>query len=137
MGLNIVVWILGFVIAVRFLALGIRKLVQETRTIQRRDHLGIAPTIHRMMGGAEAVGAIGLVVGSVAGGDAGWIGFVAAVVLLGLSVGLMVIQGRSGDSINELTPTIVAGLLCLSYLLAATTRYHNDAAGRISAILGS
>ena len=79
------------------------KLLGVARSLAIRDHLGISPTVWRLIGALELAGVVGVVVGL-------WwapLGITAAVGLALLSIGAVVSHVRASDGVTETVPAVL------------------------------
>ena len=86
------------------------KLLGVAQSLAIRDHLGISPSLWRVIGVLEFAGVVGVLTGL-------WwspIGIAAADGLALLSVGAVVSHVRKSDSIAETAPSIVGLLLAVT-----------------------
>src|SRR6202165_2052660 len=90
-------------------------LLGVLQSLSVRDHLGISPTLWRVIGLLELAG----VVGVLAGLAWGPIGVAAAVGLALLSLGAIVSHVRASDSVADMAPAVIAVALA-----AATAVLH-------------
>lgn len=120
--MNVAAWTLSFVLAIPLAVIGVAKIIQQPSMVTTSRRLGIGPGPYRLVGVAEVAGGFGLLIGAVAGGSADWVGFFAAIGLIAITIGAVYFHRRAGDSVNEMIPAMVLGLLCLSYLIALAAR---------------
>ena len=107
--------IVTIVLAALFAFASAIKLLGVRQSLAVRDHLGISPTLWRVIGLLELAG----VVGVLAGLAWGPIGIAAAVGLALLSVGAIVSHVRASDSVADTAPAVIAVALA-----AATAVLH-------------
>ena len=92
------------------------KLLGVQRSLAIRDHLGISPTVWRLIGVLELAGVVGVLVGL------RWplLGIAAAVGLALLSVGAVVSHVRASDSVVETAPAVIGIALAVSTAVMLT-----------------
>ena len=79
------------------------KLLGVPKSLAIRDHLGVAPTHWRIIGGLELAGVAGVLAGLV------WapIGIAAATGLALLSIGAVAFHLRASDRIADMVPAVI------------------------------
>jgi len=105
--------ILASVLVVAFAAAGAAKLAAAPAMRARAAHVGMSVAAYRRIGILEILGVLGLLVGALLP----VIGALAAVGLLLLLGGAMIVHLRSGDGPRELLPALVLGLATLAFLI--------------------
>ena len=105
--------ILAGLLVVAFAALGSAKLVAVPAMRAKAEHVGFSVSAYRRIGLLEVLAVVGLLVGAFVPA----IGALAAAGLLMLLGGAIVTHLRNGDSLREIAPAVVLGLVTLSYLL--------------------
>ena len=105
--------ILAGVLVVAFAAAGAAKLAAVPAMRARAAHVGMSVAAYRRIGILEILGVLGLLVGALLP----VIGALAAVGLLLLLGGAMIVHLRSGDGPRELAPALVLGLATLAFLI--------------------
>ncbi len=105
--------ILAGILVVAFGALGSAKLAAVPAMRERADHVGYSVTAYRRIGLLEILGALGVV----AGAAIPLVGVLAAVGLVLLLGGALVVHLRNGDGLAEVAPAVVLGLLALAFLV--------------------
>ena len=105
--------ILAGVLVVAFAAAGAAKLAAVPAMRARAAHVGFSVAAYRRIGLLEILGVLGLLVGALLP----VIGALAAVGLLLLLGGAMIVHLRSGDGPRELAPALVLGLATLAFLI--------------------
>lgn len=129
----VVLWILGFALAILFLRSGTAKLVKERSMIQRKSHLGVSGEVFRLVTAVEILGGIGLLLAAANGPKGGWpalfhigaldwIGLVSALALIVLMIGAVLLHRRAHDELNDYIPAMAMALLCVAYLIALGAR---------------
>lgn len=97
--------ILSVVIAVLFTALGFAKVAALEPMRERAAHAGFGVPAYRRLGVLEVTGAAGLLIGLAVP----QVGLAAALGLVLLLVGALVVHVRAGDGLAEMMPAIVVG----------------------------
>ena len=105
--------ILAGVLVVAFAAAGAAKLAAVPAMRARAAHVGFSVAAYRRIGLLEILGVLGLLVGALVP----VIGALAAIGLLLLLGGAVVVHLRNGDGPRELLPAIVLGLTTLAFLI--------------------
>ena len=105
--------ILAGVLVVAFAAAGAAKLAAVPAMRARAAHVGFSVAAYRRIGILEILGVLGLLAGALVP----VIGAVAAVGLLLLLGGAVLVHLRSGDGPRELAPAVVLGLATLAFLI--------------------
>lgn len=104
---------LAGLLVVAFAALGSAKLAAVPAMRARAEHVGFSVPAYRRIGFLEVLAVVGLLVG--------WfvpvIGALAAVGLLILLGGAVVVHLRNGDGVREIAPALVLGVVTLAFLL--------------------
>lgn len=103
--MNVVAWIVGLIAVVGFAAAGLMKIVGVDPD-GTRFRLGYRRSEWRAIGGAEIVGATGMVVGLVSR-QLEWIGLASAVALMALMVGALLAHARVEDETPKIVPAVV------------------------------
>lgn len=105
--------ILAGLLVIAFAALGSAKLAAVPAMRTRAEHVGYSVSAYRRIGVLEVLAVIGLLVGAFVPE----IGALAAVGLLILLGGALVVHLRNGDGMREIAPSLVLSLMTLAYLL--------------------
>jgi hypothetical protein len=94
------------------------KLLGVKQSLAIRDHLGISPSLWRVIGVLELAGVIGVLVGLA------WspIGIAAAAGLTLLSVGAVISHLRNSDSLADTAPAVVGILLAVTTAVMLAAR---------------
>jgi hypothetical protein len=95
--------IVTVVLAILFTFSSSIKLLGAPQSLQIRDHLGVSPTLWRVIGLLELAGVIGVLVGLA------WapIGVAAAIGLALLSVGAVAFHLRASDGVAKTAPAVI------------------------------
>ena len=105
--------ILAGLLVVAFAALGSAKLAAVPAMRVKAEHVGLSVSAYRRIGALEILAVAGLLVGAFAP----LIGVLAAVGLLVLLGGAVLVHLRNGDGVREVVPAVVLGVVTLTYLL--------------------
>jgi hypothetical protein len=105
--------ILAGLLVVAFAALGSAKLAAVPAMRSKAEHAGFTVSAYRRIGALEILAVAGILVGAVAP----LIGALAAVGLLLLLAGAVIVHLRNGDGLREVLPALVLGAVTLAYLL--------------------
>lgn len=111
--MNIALWVVSIVLALAFLAAGGVKLIQpKDQLLDKMPWVANATQGQvRTIGALEVLGAVGLVLPAVTG-IAPTLVPLAALGLLLLMIGAVVVHVRIGDKVAQAAPAIVLALLC-------------------------
>ena len=107
----------SLLLAVLCLLPALAKLSGQPRMRRSADHLGIPWTRYRLIGVAELVAAAGVLLGL----RRPLIGIAAAVGMLLLLAGALVMHRRAADSPREQLPAVVVLVAAVGYLAVAAT----------------
>ena len=105
--------ILGGLLVIAFAALGSAKLAAVPGMRARAAHVGYSISAYRRIGMLEVLAVLGLLVGAFVP----VIGALAAAGLLLLLGGAFVVHLRHGDGVREIAPSLVLGLVALTFLV--------------------
>ena len=105
--------ILAGILVVAFAAAGSAKLAAVPAMRAKAAHVGYSVSAYRRIGVLEILAVLGLLVGAFVP----LIGALAATGLLLLLGGAFVVHLRNRDSVREMAPALVLGLVTLTYLL--------------------
>ena len=102
------------VVAAAFLALGVSKIARTASMRTRAAHVGFSAETYQLIGTAEVLGALGVVIGLA------WtpIGYAAGAGLLLLLAGAVGAHLRSGDGPAEVAPAALFAAATVAYLLS-------------------
>ena len=110
--LNVIVAVL---LGVGFLMLGVGKLADVKMMAQARQHLGLTSGLFKAIGGLEVLGGAGVLIGLHA--DLPLIGILAAVGLIGMTIGAAAYHQKAGDAMKEWAPAVVMGAMAIFYII--------------------
>ena len=114
--MSIATVIVTICLAAMFLFASSIKLLGVQQSLAIRDHLGISPTLWRVIGLFELAGVAGALAGL-----AWWpIGVSAAVGLALLSVGAVVSHVRASDSVTDTAPAVIGLALAVATAVLQT-----------------
>jgi hypothetical protein len=105
--------ILAGLLVVAFAALGSAKLAAVPAMRAKAAHVGYSVSAYRRIGMLEVLAVLGLLVGAFVP----MIGALAATGLLMLLGGALVVHLRTGDGPREIAPSLVLGLVTLTFLV--------------------
>jgi uncharacterized membrane protein YphA (DoxX/SURF4 family) len=105
--------ILAGLLVVAFTTLGSAKLAAIPAMRQRAQHVGYSVAAYRRIGLLEVLAVVGLLVGAFVP----LVGAMAAAGLLMLLAGACVVHLRNRDGLREMAPSLVLGLVTVSYLV--------------------
>ena len=107
--------ILGILLATGFVSSGAMKLMKKPMAIAVKDKFNLPANTFNLIGIAEVLGGIGLLVGLF--NNMEWIGFFAAVGLIILMVGALWYHSKVKDEIKEYIPALALIILTIVYLI--------------------
>lgn len=107
--------ILAAVLGGSFIMSGFAKLAGVGQVDTNRQHLGIDPGLWRAIGALDILGGLGVLLGLLA--DLPVIGVLAAVGLIGMTIGAVFYHQKAGDSIKQWLPAVVVGSLAIFYII--------------------
>jgi hypothetical protein len=105
--------ILAALLVIAFAVLGTAKLAAVPAMRAKAEHVGFSVAAYRRIGLLEVLAALGLLVGAFIPE----VGALAAVGLLMLLGGALIAHLRNGDGLAEIAPSVVLGLVSLTYLV--------------------
>ena len=100
---TITIWVLTILVAIAFAGAGLQKITQAEAMVTAFNGFGLPLWFMTLVGIAEIVGAIGLLLPPIA--------FVAGLGLMGIGGGAFITHMASGDSIGMAIPAIVVFVL--------------------------
>jgi hypothetical protein len=109
---NVALGVITVLAAAPFLVLGAAKIARRLDMPERAAHLGFSTSAYQLIGLAELLGAVGLLVGLAVTP----VGIAAACGLVLLVVGAVVAHLRAGDRVSATVPALISGALVLAYL---------------------
>lgn len=107
--------ILAVLIAVAFFMFGVGKILDVSMMATAREHLSIEPSLFKIVGTLEILGAIGVVAGL--HDDLPVIGVLAGLGLIGMTIGATFYHQKAGDSIKEWLPAVAMGSVVIIYMI--------------------
>ena len=105
--------VLAGILIIAFGVLGAAKVAAVPAMRNRAHHVGYTVAAYRRIGTLELLGAAGLLVGAALP----LVGAVAAIGLLLLLGGAVIVHLRNGDGARELAPSLVLGLVALAFVV--------------------
>ena len=129
----VVLWILGFLLAVAVITDGLVNVLGERRRWRRVNHLGISAQAFRALAAAQIVAGLGLLLSALAGHPKSWpalfqssvlvwFGLAAVLFLITVKATLVGYHRRAGDDMSEYASAMTLALLCVAYLIAFLAR---------------
>lgn len=112
----VVGWIVGVLVIVGFGLAGASKLAGSQQMVEAAERLGFS-SLMRPIGVAEVLGALGVLIGLIVS-DLEWLGVLAALGLVGMSIGAITYHRRGGDGPQDMAPAAVLGVLSVVYIIA-------------------
>jgi DoxX-like family len=103
--------VLAGLLVVAFGVLGLAKLAAVPAMRARAEHVGFTADAYRRIGGLEILGVLGILVGAVYP----LIGAAAAVGLVLLLAGALVVHVRNGDGGRELAPAVALAAMAVAF----------------------
>jgi uncharacterized membrane protein YphA (DoxX/SURF4 family) len=101
--------IISVVTAAAFAYAGYLKVSGAEQQVAEAEHLGVEWSAYRLIGVAELLGALGLLLGL----WLSWLGVVAAFCLVALIGGALITHARAGDQVDAMRPAIGFGVLAI------------------------
>ena len=120
--MGVLAWIVGLVLAAGFVMAGLAKLRGKADLNATRDRLGVSESLWRAIGGLEILGAVGVFIGLLDDGGVEWIGVLAALGLIIITIGAAAHHRRAGDPPKELVPAAVMLVLAVLYVILLAAR---------------
>ncbi|GAA2429703.1 hypothetical protein GCM10010191_48940 [Actinomadura vinacea] len=105
--------IFAVVTAAVFAFAGYYKVSGAEQQMDEARHLGVEWPAYRLLGGAELLGALGLLIGL----WLSWLGVIAAFCLVALAAGALIVHAKAGDRLDAMRPAIGFGALALATLV--------------------
>jgi len=106
---------LAVLLGVGFLFFGGSKLAGSSMMVEARQHLGLAEGLFKAVGALEVLGGLGVLIGLHA--DLPVIGVLAAIGLIGMTIGAVFYHQKAGDSMKEWIPAVVMGSIAIFYII--------------------
>ena len=95
--------------------IGIGKLVDVAMMAKLREHLGLPGGLFRVIGSLEVLGGAGVLVGLY--DDLSVIGVLAAVGLVGMTIGAAFYHQKAGDAMKDWLPAVTMGSIAIFYVI--------------------
>lgn len=121
----VLVWVLGFILAVSLVAGGLAKLIDERSTVRLREHLIVDRAVFRLTGLLQVISGCALVVGLVMSDRLPWVGLAAGAAVIAIMVQMIRYHRRVNDGLSEYTIPVLTALVAAAYMIALVT--HNVA----------
>jgi DoxX-like family len=109
---------LSLLLAATCLVAALGKLTSQPKMVASASHFGIPWERYRLIGVAELAAAAGVVVGL----TWIWIGVAAAVGMVVVLLGALLVHRRAGDHLREAVPAVIGLGVCVGYLALALAR---------------
>ena len=107
--------IIAVLLGVAFTMLGIGKLADVKQMAQARVHLGLPAGLFRVIGVLEVLGGVGVLVGLHE--DLPLVGVMAAVGLVGMTIGAAAYHQKAGDAMKQWLPAVAMGSMAIFYII--------------------
>lgn len=107
--------ILAVLLGVAFVMAGVGKVLDVKMMAEARQHLGLPKGLFQFVGLLELLGGVGVLVGL--HDDLPVIGVLAAVGLIGMTIGATRYHQKAGDSPKEWLPAVAMGSLAIFYII--------------------
>ncbi len=111
--------VIAILLALVYFTTGVQKLLGTKLAMQMGEHLGVSPSLGKVIGVLEVSAGVGLLAGL-----AVWpLGAAASVGVVMLMIGAIVFHVRAGDQAAQIVPPAVLGLLAVAevFLRIATS----------------
>ena len=129
----VVLWLLGFVLAIAFITDGIVYLTGSHRVQRRMDHLELGRELYRGLGVVEIIGGLGLVFSALSSHPSGWpslftsstlvwVGIPSVLALVAVKVIVILIHRDANDPAEDYSSAILLIVLSIGYLIAFVAR---------------
>lgn len=112
----VVEWITAVLLLVGIGMSGLMKVTANKMAVENAERLGFT-NLMRPLGGAEVLGAIGVLIGAISA-DLEWLGVLAAVGIIATMVGAVIYHRRAGDEPKEMAPAAVLLVVAVIYIIA-------------------
>ena len=110
-GMYVLNVIVAVVLGVGFMMVGIGKLVDIKPMAKTREHLGLPIGLFRVIGGLEVFGGAGVFLGL--HHDLPVIGVLAAVGLIGMTIGAAYYHQKADDAMKDWLPSVMMGSIAI------------------------
>lgn len=107
--------IVAVLLGVGFVMLGVGKIVGVKMMTETRQHLGLPSGLFNVIGGLETLGGVGVLIGL--HDDLPIIGILAAVGLVGMTIGAAAYHQKAGDAMKEWLPAVAMGSIAIFYII--------------------
>ncbi len=106
-----------------FAMAGMVKVTDHKMAVEVRTRLGVAKGMYQMIGAAELLGVVGLLVGLVRDDKSlEWAGPLAAIGLFATMVGAIFYHNKAKDEPKESIPAAMMAMLCVVYFITIIAR---------------
>ena len=118
-----IAWIVGIILILMFAMAGMVKVTDHKMAIEVRTRLGLGKGMYQLIGVAELLGVLGLLVGLVRDGKSlEWAGPLAAVGLFATMVGAIFYHNKAKDEPKESIPAVMMAMLSVVYFVTIIAR---------------
>jgi len=111
----IVTIILAAMLGAGFIMFGVGKLTSHQMMVEAQQHLGLEDGLFKAIAGLEVLGGIGVLAGLHS--DLPLIGVLAAIGLIGMTIGAVFYHQKAGDEMKEWLPAVVMGSVAIFYII--------------------
>lgn len=120
--LAVLVWILGFALAVPVVSSGLAKLIDERSMVRLRQHLIVDRSLFRLTGLVQIVSGCALVAALVMSDRFPWVGLVAGAAIIAIMAQTVYYHRRVNDGLSEYTVPMLTAMVAAAYMIALVTR---------------
>jgi hypothetical protein len=121
----VLVWVIGFILAVTLVAGGLAKLIDERSMVRLRQHLAVDRSLFRLTGLLQIVFGCAIVAGLVWSDRFPWVGLAAGIAIIAIMALTVYYHRRVNDGLSEYTVPVLIALVAAAYMIALVT--HNVA----------
>jgi hypothetical protein len=121
----VLVWVIGFILAVPLVAGGLAKLIDERSMARLRQHLAVDRSLFRFTGLLQIILGCAIVAGLVLSDRVPWVGLVAGTAIIAIMAQSVHYHRRVNDGLSEYTAPVLTALVAAAYMIALVT--HNVA----------
>ncbi len=121
----VLVWVIGFILAVTLVAGGLAKLIDERSMVRLRQHLAVDRSLFRLTGVLQIVSGCAIVAGLVLSDRFPWVGLTAGAAIIAIMAQTVYCHRRVNDGLSEYTVPVLTALVAAAYMIALVT--HNVA----------
>ena len=114
--MEVLEWITAIILIVGLGMAGATKLMGHQMATEMAQKLGYTDRM-RLIGGAEVLGAIGVLIGAISA-DIEWLGVLAAIGIIALLIGALIYHRRANDPPQQMIPAAVLIVVAVLYIIA-------------------